>query len=470
MPRRTKILATLGPASEDAKTVRAMVEAGMDAARLNFSHGTHEDHRELAEKVRQAADDVNRPVALVQDLQGTKIRLREAPEDLHFQAGDEVEIDADEDPCTSSRIGVDDARLVDAIDGGSQLLLGDGEIELIVTELHGDSARARVETGGEIRSSMGITARGVDIPGGLTEKDQEDVLAGREIDVDYVAASFVGSARDVADVKEFLASRGETTPILAKIERTLALENLDEIIQASEGIMVARGDLGLALPAEEVPIEQKRLLRACQREGVVSITATQLLESMVQRSRPTRAETSDVANAILDGSQAVMLSGETAIGENPPRAVRAMADIARATEQAIDAGRVELPVGQADADGSRDDAIARSAAVLADSLDADAIVTITTSGSTALRVAKFRPKAPIVAATPRRSTYRKLALVWGVFPFVVPEATTLDTLVWEAEAAAKAVGSVEPGDTLVVAAGEPGVPGTTNLVRVADVE
>ncbi|PSG96349.1 pyruvate kinase [Thermoplasmatales archaeon SW_10_69_26] len=470
MARRTKILATLGPASEDADTIRSMVDAGLDAARLNFSHGEPEDHRQLARRVRRAADEVARPVSLVQDLQGTKIRLREVAEGARLQEGQTVDVLASQALTTSDRLTVDDVRLVEALEDGSQLLLGDGDLELVVRDADADPPRAEVLAGGGLRDRMGITARGVELPGGLTEKDQNDLLVGRDIGVDYVATSFVGSAADVANVREFLAAKGDKTPVLAKIERRQALDNIHEIADVADGMMVARGDLGLALEPQQVPVAQKRILRACQQAGVISITATQMLESMVENPRPTRAETSDVANAILDGSQVVMLSGETAIGADPTRAVATMADIAEATETAIGDGELEDEAFEgAQPGGSRDDAIANAAVVLANDLDADAIVTMTTSGSTALRVAKFRPWAPLIAATPDEDTYAKLSLVWGVRPFLVPEATTLDDMVWVAEDAAKAVGDVEPGDTIVVTAGQIGVPGTTNLLRVAQV-
>jgi pyruvate kinase len=471
MARRTKILATLGPASDDAETIRAMVEAGLDAARLNFSHGQPEDHRELAQRVRKAADAAGRPVSIVQDLQGRKIRLRDVTEGARLQEGQTVDVLFSEEMTSSDQLTVDDERLVEALESGRQLLLGDGDIELEVTASEGrQRARARVVEGGDLRDRMGITARGIELPGGLTEKDQTDLLVGRDIGVDYVATSFVGSAADVANVKEFLAAKGEETPVLAKIERRQALDNIDEIAEVADGMMVARGDLGLALEPQQVPVAQKRILRACQRAGVISITATQMLESMVESPRPTRAETSDVANAILDGSQVVMLSGETAIGSDPPRAVRTMADIAEATEAAIGEGELEHEAFEgAQPGGSRDDAIAHAAVVLAEELDDDAIVTMTTSGSTAVRVAKFRPWAPLIAATSDSDTYQRLALAWGVRPFLVPEASTLDDIVWVAEDAAKAVSDVEAGDTIVVTAGEIGVPGTTNLLRVAQV-
>jgi pyruvate kinase len=470
MARRTRILATLGPASSDAETIRAMVEAGLDAARLNFSHGEPEDHRELARRVREAAETAGRPASIVQDLQGRKIRLREVAEGAELQDGQTVDVRFSEELTTSDLLTVDDERLVEALDPGRQLLLGDGDIELEVTETDGEAARARVVEGGSLRDRMGITARGIELPGGLTEKDQHDLLVGRDIDVDYVATSFVGSAADVANVKEFLAAKGEDIPVLAKIERRQALDNIEAIAEVADGMMVARGDLGLALDPQQVPVAQKRILRTCQQAGVISITATQMLESMVEAPRPTRAETSDVANAILDGSQVVMLSGETAIGADPPRAVGTMAEIAEATEDAIRGGELAHEASEgARPDGSRDDGIAHAAVVLAAELDADAIVTMTTSGSTARRVAKFRPWQPVIAATPEEATYGELALVWGVRPFLVPEASTLDDIVWVAEDAAKAVGAVEPGDQIVVTAGEIGVPGTTNLLRVAQV-
>ncbi len=471
MGRRTKILATLGPASEDADTIHAMAEAGLDAARLNFSHGTHRSHARLAERIREAADEIGHPISIVQDLQGTKIRLREIQGDqITLTTGDELTLDASDETGTAEHLTVDDQRLLDALQEGKSILLGDGEVELEVLEAHPEKARVRVTNGGPVSTGKGITAPGIDLPGGLTEKDQEDLMAGRKIGVDYVAASFVARAADVADVKEFLAARGETTPVLAKIERRSAVENIERIADVSDGVMVARGDLGIALPPEAVPVAQKRILRTCQRKGVVSITATQMLGSMVDANRPTRAETSDVANAILDGSQVVMLSGETAIGVDPPNAVETMARIAAETEDAIRRGEIELDDPHAARpDGSRGDAIARAAAVLADELEAQAIVSLTSSGTTARRVAKFRPGVPVIGATANEATLSRLAMVWGVIPFRVPEPDSLDMAVWIAEDAAKAALDVKPGDSIVLTAGELGVPGTTNLVRVATV-
>ncbi|MDX1612191.1 MAG: pyruvate kinase, partial [Candidatus Thermoplasmatota archaeon] len=364
---------------------------------------------------------------------------------------------------------VENPDLVQGVRKGTPVLLGDGEVSLEVTATEAEAFEAKVTRGGPVRNGAGITARGLELPGGLTEKDQTDLLFGRKLDVDYVAISYVSSAADVADAKEMLAAKGESTPVLAKIERRSAMENIQGIVDAADGILVARGDLGIALPPEEVPVAQKRLLHLCTREGVLSITATQMLESMVEKTRPTRAEASDVSNAILDGSHVVMLSGETAIGVNPPRAVGTMASIARETERAILTGEMEESWRQGASDGSQQDAVAHAAVALANELGVRAIVSFTSSGSTAMRVAKFRPRVPIIAATPNQATYHRLALVWGVHPFMVHDAGTLDDLAWVAEDAAKAVGVVEPGDLIALTAGEIGVPGTTNLVRVATV-
>lgn len=468
--RRTKILATLGPASSEYDVIERMIEAGLDGARLNFSHGTYEDHAGLAEMVREAAQEVGRPVSLVQDLQGPKIRVREVEEgEIHLSEGSQVRVDAAEAVGDAGYLPVDDPRVVEGVEVGSQVLLGDGEVALEVTEVEDDAFSARVVQGGQVRSGAGITPRGMSLPGGLTEKDQEDLLFGRKLGIDYVAISYVSTPDDVADAKELLAAKGESTPVIAKIERQQALDNIDGIVAASDGILVARGDLGIALPPEAVPVAQKRLLRLCNRRGVLSITATQMLESMVESPRPTRAEASDVSNAILDGSHVVMLSGETAIGVDPARAVGTMARIGQETEKAIVTGQMEDTWQQGEPDGSRSDAVAHAAVNLAGELGVEAIVSFTHSGSTALRVAKYRPTAPIIGTTPNQATCNRLALVWGVQPFLAPDASTIDELVWIAEDAAKAAGDVEPGDQIVLTAGEIGVPGTTNLVRVATV-
>ncbi len=466
--RRTKILATLGPASSSPNVITKMVEAGIDGARLNFSHGTHADHAELAKTVRAASEKVGRPVALIQDLPGPKIRLRPlAGGELTLEEGSTIRLETSDEIADQERLTVNEG-LVEQLEVGTQLLLGDGEVSLDVVEVAEGGVMARVLLGGPVRSGAGITAPNLGLPGGLTQRDREDLLFGQEIGVDYVAVSFVTSAEDVAEAKELLAAEGASIPVIAKIERRSALANIEEIARTADGILVARGDLGLALPPEEVPVAQKHLLRLCAQQGILSITASQMLETMVWSARPTRAEVSDVANAILDGSSVIMLSGETAVGVNPPRTVAIMARIAEETERAMVTGEMEEPWKRGvPEEGGQADAICHAAVGLAEELGVKAIVSFTSSGSTATRVAKYRPRMATIGATPLESTCNRLALVWGVFPYLVSDPSSLDELVQLAESAAKALRMVQAGDSLVLTAGEIGVPGTTNMIRVA---
>jgi pyruvate kinase len=468
--RRTKILATVGPSSSDPAKLAQMMRAGMDAARINFSHGAHEDQARLLKAVREAADEVRKGVPVVQDLAGTKMRIGSLAEGrVHLSRGSELHIDTEKAPGDSKRFGIDEPRLIEASKPGQQILLGDGEVSLEVTETHDDRLRAVVVQGGLVRAGAGITAPGASVPGGLTKKDKADLEFGARHGLEYVALSFVRNAEEVTEARQMLDGLGHDAPLIVKIERLEALANLKSIMGVADAVLVARGDLGLALPPEEVPVWQKRILSACVQAGRLSITATQMLESMVTSMRPTRAETSDVANAIFDGSHAVMLSAETAVGQYPVTAVAMMDRIARSTETALLDGSLTITQQRGRSEGHVSDAISLACVVTAEDLNARLIVAFTQSGTTALRVAKHKPRVPILAATPDPVVERRLALLWGVVPAHIKQADTLDEMIHNAEAAARERQLVESGDLIVLTGGDIGVSGSTNLMRVTEV-
>lgn len=468
--RRTKILATAGPSCRDQDTLAAMMEAGLDAVRLNFSHGTHGEHRATAAAVRAASEETQRPVPIMQDLQGTKIRLgRLADGAVSLHRGDIVRVDSDPSPGNAKRFSVDEPAVIAAARKDMPVLLGDGEVCLRIQSYDAEGFDAHVEAGGVVRQGAGITAPGMDLPGGLTEKDRADLVVGVDLGCEYVALSFVRHPDEVAAARAILDDMGAQPRLIAKVERLEALERLPELIKVSDGILVARGDLGLALAPEQVPIAQKRMLHACAHAGRLGITATQMLESMISSPRPTRAEASDVANAILDGTQVVMLSGETAMGNHPIAAVQMMDRIALEAERAVYSGELDVGVHRGESEGSVADAIALACAVTAEDLQARAIIAFTRTGMTAHRVSKHRPAVPILAATPDPLVQRRLNLVWGVTPILVPEAESLDAMIATAEASALARDLVASGDVIVLTGGDVGVPGSTNLMRVSQV-
>jgi pyruvate kinase len=468
---RTKIVCTLGPATDDEATIRASVEAGMPVARINFSHGTHEDHARQIATVRRVAGEDNRPVAILADLQGPKLRVGLLPgQEIELVPGRTVRLallDSSEDPGT---IPIPHPEVLRDVEAGDRILLDDGILELKVTGRDGQDAAAEVVAGGPLGSRKGLSLphTRLKMPS-VTDKDQVDARFAAERGVDYFALSFVRCDNDVQHLRAFLRDLGSSTPIIAKIEKPEAVECIDAILAVSDGLMVARGDLGVEVPVEEVPLIQKRLIRLANQAGKPVITATHMLDSMMRNPRPTRAEASDVANAILDGSDAVMLSGETAVGRYPVASVQTMARIAALTEQAIPHeewlrrafDRVAPSVMEA---------IGQVASEMASELGAAAIITSTVTGSTARRVASHRPATPIVAPTPRLSTFRELALVWGVVPLLVDEFSDTDTMITTATAAARDKGMVKDGDLVIITAGVPlGGTGLTNIIKVHQV-
>jgi pyruvate kinase len=464
----TKIVCTLGPASDDEATIRAFVEAGMAVARVNFSHGTHEDHARRISIVRRVADESDRPVAILADLQGPKLRVGQLPsEGIKLTKGETVTLRALESASEPATIPLPHPEVLREVRPGERMLLDDGLLELQVLEGDGSYVRARVLVGGVLKSRKGLSLphTSIRMPS-VTEKDEADAAFALEQEVDYFALSFVRGGDDVARLRAWLQERQSETPIIAKIEKPEALDCIDEILSASDGLMVARGDLGVEAPAEEVPIAQKRIIRACNEACKPVITATQMLDSMMRNPRPTRAEASDVANAILDGTDAIMLSGETAVGHYPLEAVQTMARIAQVTERSMPYADWLLRAQRMGSPGVTD-AIAQVACEIAAELEARAIVTSTVSGSTSLRVASHRPVTPIIAPTPGLDTYRQLALVWGVEPILVDQFVHTDDMIVTVVEAARARDLVEDGDLVIITAGVPlGGAGLTNTLKV----
>ncbi|WP_337845865.1 pyruvate kinase [Thermus sp.] len=466
--KRTKIVATLGPATSTGEAIRALAEAGADVFRLNFSHGTPEDHRARAALVRAVAQALGRPLALLQDLQGPKIRVgRFRGGRVELRPGQRFLLTAEPREGDEEGVSVSYRGLPEDVRPGQVLLLDDGRLRLVVEAVQGPEIHTRVEVGGVLSDHKGINIPGADlsIPA-LSEKDIQDLALGAEIGVDWVAVSFVRSRDDLLLARHYLARHGSSAKLMAKIEKPSAVARFEEILEEADGIMVARGDLGVEMPLEEVPIVQKRLILRAIAAGKPVITATQMLESMVGSPSPTRAEASDVANAIFDGTDAVMLSAETASGAYPVEAVAMMARIAWAVEASPEFLQ-KLNVLRPHPTPTTQDAIAQAADDVAEAVGAKAIVVFTATGSSARRIARTRPQVPILALTPNHEVVHQLALVWGVFPRLAPDPKDTDDMVQIALKAVKEEGLAQIGDRVVIAAGVPfGVRGTTNLLRV----
>ncbi|MFC7142742.1 pyruvate kinase [Halosimplex aquaticum] len=449
--RSAKIVCTLGPASESEETIEGLARAGMSVARMNASHGTPEHRRELVDRIRAVDRRIDSPVAAMLDLPGPEVRTAPIREEITLEGGSTVRF-VEGDDATPEEIGV--SHDISAVEPGDRVLLDDGRIETTVESVSDGVVTATVENGGDLGARKGVNVPGVEL--GLpviTEQDRKELKVAAEKEVDFVAASFVRDGEDVYEITDALDELGADIPVIAKIEREVAVENLAGIIDAAYGVMVARGDLGVECPLEDVPMIQKRIIRRCHEEGVPVITATEMLDSMVHARRPTRAEASDVANAVLDGTDAVMLSGETAIGDHPIRVVDTMNRIVRDVEESPEyAENREQRVPTADE--TRTDALARSARFLARDIDASAIVAASESGYTALKAAKFRPSIPIVASTPSEDVRRRLALSWGIIPKSSPyTADGADAVINNAVQSALDTGAAESGDTVVVLSG-----------------
>jgi pyruvate kinase len=463
---RTKIVCTLGPASSERDAVCALVKAGMNVARLNFSHGTHDQHAARIQTIRSVAAELKCPLAILGDLQGPRIRIGELPGTIHLEDGSDVVL-APEGDARAGEIPVTHEKLATDVHVGDRILIADGLIELVVLDVAAPRVTARVLHGGPLSSHKGINLPGVQVSvPSLTDKDRDDVVFAVDQGLDYLALSFVRRAADIAELRELIPKE---LLVVAKIEKDVALNNIESIVRASDAVMVARGDLGVELPFEEVPFAQKRIITLSNRLGRPVITATQMLESMIANPRPTRAEASDVANAILDGTDAVMLSAETATGQYPRLAVEAMARIVLEIESHPSSRRDDRALPR-DGTVSTEQAIAAAAAAAVRMLGAPAIIVFTKSGATARVIASHRPNVPILVLTDVERTYRQLALVWGVIPELVPHCNTYDDMLRFALEAVERRGLARPGDRVVVTAGVPfDVPGTTNLLKVETV-
>jgi pyruvate kinase len=463
-PRRTKIVATLGPATASEQEIAALVAAGMDAARLNFSHGTHEQHREVARYVRASGSRNGTRLALIADLQGPKLRVGELAEPIRLAPGDEITVVAEE-AARDGDLPISPAAIGEVLARGHEVLIEDGRIRLSVLSVEQGRARCQVVTGGVVASHKGVNVPGVPVPiPALTRKDVDDLELALELGVDYVALSFVRSAADVRDLRQLIEQAGSPARVIAKIEKTEAVDALDDVLEETDAVMVARGDLGVEIGPASVPLLQKRIILRALERGKPVITATQMLESMIHASEPTRAEASDVANAILDGTSAVMLSGETAVGEYPVESVTYMDRIARVVEPSI-GYRHQFP--ERGIDPTVGQAMSNATCDLAETLGARAIVVPTSTGRTASRVARLRPHQPIIAITPSRQAVSQLALEWGVWPVYVPECADVEELWTRSLDAARESGLVEQGDLIVITAGTAvNTPGTTNLIKV----
>ena len=474
MLKKTKIVCTIGPASRDADTMREMLEAGMNVARLNFSHGTHEEHRKTIETFRRVRNEQDRPAAILLDTKGPEIRLGDFENGSEIlEEGDEFTLTSEECPGTKERVSTTYKALPSQVSLGTSILIDDGRVRLRVAGTTEDEVRCIVVNGGKVsnRKGVNIPNQSLDLEY-ISEADRQDILFGIEMDVDYVAASFVRSGADVKVLRSLLNENGgDRIKIISKIENTEGIENFKEILALSDGIMIARGDMGVEVDFEKLPGIQKKFIKECCKAGKTVITATQMLESMTHSPAPTRAEITDVANAVFDGTSAVMLSGESAAGDYPVETVKAMAKIvSQAEEDAEEVNQYKfLEVETNDRDVSN--AMGHAACTTAHDIKASAIVAITTSGYTAEMMAKYKPVEPIIAATPDSKTYHQQALTRGVYPVLTQRSSNWNDLMEKAIEGAERMKFVKKGDCIVLSAGMPlQVPGTTNLICVKTIE
>ncbi len=464
--RRAKIVSTLGPASSSGRVIEQLIGAGVDVFRLNFSHGTRDEHAENVGRIRHIADNMQRSVAILQDLQGPKMRVGKLAEDpIDLEEGNRLTVTTREVPGDAECVSTTYERLPQDVRPADRILLDDGHIELMVREVYRSDVVCEVVVGGLLKSNKGINLPGVQVSApSLTTKDREDLDLGIELGVDYIALSFVREPDDVREVQHIIERAEKEIPVIAKLERAEAVDHLEDILDVADGVMVARGDLGVELSPEDVPVIQKRVISAANRAGVFVITATQMLESMTDHPRPTRAEASDVANAIFDGTDAVMLSGETAIGKYPVQTVQMMARIIEKAEASVE---LATPILNLDSSLSFPDAIGQAAAAVSTAVAPKAIVAFTQSGSTARLISKRRPRTPIIAFTPSERICRRLCLCWGVEPRQITLIDDTDRMVAEVEARLLSEGNVRFGDTLVILAGAPiTARAETNLLKL----
>ena len=464
LTHRTKIVATVGPASSETETLRQMMLAGMSVARLNFSHGSYEDHAARIQQLRSLSESLNQPLTLLQDLQGPKIRVGNLPEPIHLVPGDYLTLL----PLAAYRqqpntVGIDYPAVAEEARTGTQVLLDDGLLELMVDAVEGDAVRCQIITGGLLKSHKGVNfpSLNLHLPS-MTPKDIQDLDFGIAQGVDIVSLSFVRQAADVQALKQRLADQQADIPVLAKLEKPQAIENLEAILDECDAVMVARGDLGVEMRPEKVPLLQKKIIRACNRRGLPVITATQMLDSMIRNPRPTRAEVSDAANAIIDGTDAGMLSGESAVGEYPVEAVKMLAKIAADIEP--ETAFVNYPPAEIDDPHAMSEALNAIDRVL----DLRCIVTLTETGQSARLAAAERPTVPVVALTPNPATYHRLNLVWGVRPILVQQLdSSIDRLLKQVEVTLRERGFVAAGDKILLLGGMPfNVAHSTNFLKI----
>jgi pyruvate kinase len=466
--RRTKIICTVGPATSAPERLQALVEAGMNVARLNFSHGGYEFHGDTVKHLRKISAELHKPIALMQDLCGPKIRLGTLPpEGLMVEAGDEVTFVLQEKGENTDELPLPLPTLFAMVRPGEPIMINDGRVKMIVTDRDADKIRALVKIGGVLSTRKGVNLPETRLPiSSITEKDLMDLRFGIQSGVDWVAVSFVRSPQDLEPAQRMIEAAGAKIRIIAKIERREAVEDLDGIIKIADGIMIARGDLGVEVPIHEVPLIQKDITRRCNRAGKPVITATQMLESMISAPDPTRAEATDVANSILDGTDAVMLSGETAVGQYPIAAVQVMHNIAMRTEQALHEGNRQSWCHDPGS-LSVTESVAESVCRIAYEIGARAILCNTSSGSTAKLVSKYRPTAPVIALTSEEATYRQLALSWGVEPYLIPPVSNAEEMFTNVVNTVVNMGVAKDGDQVVITSGVPvGKSGTTSLIKV----
>ncbi|HEV7625770.1 MAG TPA: pyruvate kinase [Streptomyces sp.] len=466
--RRAKIVSTLGPATNSYEQIKALVEAGMDVARFNMSHGSHGEHKERYHRVRKASEETGRSVGVLADLQGPKIRLgrfREGP--VLLERGDEFSISVEEMEGDRVCCGTTYAGLATDVSAGERILVDDGRVTLEVVAVEGPVVRTVVIEGGMVSDHKGLNLPGVavSVPA-LSEKDVEDLRWALRMGADMIALSFVRSGHDIKEVHRVMAEEGRHLPVIAKLEKPQGVTNLESIVDAFDGVMVARGDLGVEMPLESVPLVQKRAIKLCRRNAKPVIVATQMLESMIEASRPTRAEVSDVANAVMDGTDAVMLSGETSVGKHAVETVKTMGRIVEAAEEDQLAKGLP-PLTEHSKPRTQGGAVARAAAEMGDFLGAKFLVAFTQSGDTVRRLSRYRSPVPVMAFTPDQATRAQLTLTWGVESFLGPTVQSTDEMVEQVDEQLLKLGRCERGDLVVITAGSPpGVPGSTNLVRV----
>lgn len=471
MMKKTKIVCTIGPVSENPDTLLQLINAGMNVARLNFSHGDHEEHLNRIVNIREAAKKAGKNVGILLDTKGPEIRTHDMKDgSIELIEGTTVRVSMEQVEGTEEKISVSYQGLINDVHIGSKILLDDGLIGLEVTEVRRETSEivTKVLNSGTLKNKKGVNVPGVSVNlPGMTEKDAKDILFGIEKGVDFIAASFVRRATDVLEIRQLLEENGGSyINIIPKIENQEGVDNIDEILAVSDGLMVARGDLGVEIPTEDVPLVQKLLIKKCNHVGKPVITATQMLDSMQRNPRPTRAEASDVANAIFDGSDAVMLSGETAAGHYPVEAVQTMHNIALKAEQALEHEEILSYISK-NSDHNMTDAICQSVAHTAINLDVNAIITPTDSGHTARMISRYRPKAPIIAVTYNEAIVRRLSLQWGVYPLLGEKVSSTDEMLERAVTESLSTDIVRHGDIVIITGGVPvGESGTTNLMKI----